>query len=177
VDTILRLLARRLKNRLIAKAATAFPPIGRLLSSSYHPSEQQGIPWTPLKKRLGESSISIVTTAGVHRKDQTPFDMKDPNGDPSLRVIEGAVSTDDLMITHDYYDHKDADKDINIVFPIERLREFEKACLIKSVAPVHFSFMGHVVGPHIRTLTEATAPEAADRLKSEGVDIVLLTPG
>jgi D-proline reductase (dithiol) PrdB len=167
----------RLKNKFIAKAATAFPPIGRLLSSSYHPSEQQGIPWTPPVKRLGESSISIVTTAGVHRKDQMPFDMKDQNGDPSSRVIDGALSPDDLMITHDYYDHKDADRDINIVFPIDRLREFAKAGLIKSVAPVHFSFMGHILGPHIRTLTEVTAPEAADRLKSEGADLVLLTPG
>jgi D-proline reductase (dithiol) PrdB len=167
----------RLKNRLVAKAATAFPSIGRLLSASYHPSEQQGIPWTLPVKRLGKSSVAIVTTAGVHRKDQIPFDMKDPNGDPSLRVIDGAASVDDLMITHDYYDHKDADKDINIVFPIERLREFEKAGLIKSVAAVHFSFMGHIVGPHIRTLTEVTAPEAAERLKEKRVDIVLLTPG
>jgi D-proline reductase (dithiol) PrdB len=167
----------RLKNRLIAKAATAFPSVGKLLSASYHPSEQQGIPWTPPLKRLGECSVSIVTTAGVHRKDQTPFDMQDKNGDPSSRVIDGAVSADDLMITHDYYDHRDADKDVNIVFPIERLREFEKAGLIRSVAPVHFSFMGHVVGPYIRTLTEVTAPEAAETLKSEGVDIVLFTPG
>jgi hypothetical protein len=33
------------------------------------------------------------------------------------------------------------------------------------------------LGPHIKTLTEVTAPEVAERLKSEGVDIVLLTPG
>jgi D-proline reductase (dithiol) PrdB len=116
----------RLKNRLIAKAATAVPYIRKMLTSSYHPAEQRGIPWTPIIKRLGECSVSIVTTAGVHRKDQMPFDMKDPNGDPSLRVIDGSVSADALMITHDYYDHKDADKDINIVFPIERLREFER---------------------------------------------------
>jgi D-proline reductase (dithiol) PrdB len=167
----------RLKNRLIAKAATAVPYIGKILSAAYHPLEQPGTPWTPVVKRLGDSVVSIVTTAGVHRKDQTPFDMKDPDGDPSLRTIDGTVSAADLMITHDYYDHKDADKDINIVFPIERLREFEKAGLIKAVAPVHFSFMGHIVGPHIKTLTEVTAREAAGRLKSEGVDTVLLTPG
>ncbi|RPI37900.1 MAG: hypothetical protein EHM54_01935 [Nitrospiraceae bacterium] len=167
----------RLKNRLIAKAATAVPYIGKILTSSYHPAEQRGIPWTPVVKRLRESSVSIVTTAGVHRRDQMPFNMKDPNGDPSLRAVDGAVSADDLMITHDYYDHKDADKDINIVFPIERLREFKKAGLIKAVSAVHFCFMGHILGSHIKTLTEVTAPEAAERLKSEGVDIVLLTPG
>jgi D-proline reductase (dithiol) PrdB len=167
----------RTKNRLIAKLATAVPYIGKIFASSYHPAEQHGIPWTPVVKRLRESSVSIVTTAGVHRKDQMPFNMNDPDGDPSLRVIDGAVSADALMITHDYYDHKDADKDINIVFPIERLREFEKADIIKSVAAVHFCFMGHILGPHIKTLTEVTAPEAAERLKSEGVDVVLLTPG
>lgn len=167
----------RLKNRLTAKAATAFPYIGKLLSRSYQPSEQQGVPWTPVTKRLRESTVSIVTTAGVHLRNQIPFDMKDPNGDPSPRVIPGEVSTDDLMITHDYYDHKDADRDINVVFPIERLREFAKEGFIKAVAPVHFGFMGHVLGPHIKTLTEVAAPETAWRLKSEGVDIVLLTPG
>jgi D-proline reductase (dithiol) PrdB len=103
--------------------------------------------------------------------------MKDPAGDPSLRIIEGRVSVDELMITHDYYDHRDADRDINIVFPIERLREFAKDGLIKAVADVHFSFMGHIVGRHIKTLTGVTAPEAALRLRSEGVDIALLTPG
>jgi D-proline reductase (dithiol) PrdB len=168
----------RLKNRLLAKAGTAIPIIGRILTSLYHPAEHQGaVPWTPVVKRLGECSVSIVTTAGVHRKDQPPFNMKDKNGDPSPRIIDGAVPVDELMITHDYYDHRDADKDVNIVFPIERLREFAEDGLIKAVAPVHFSFMGHVVGPHIKTLTDTTAPEAAQRLKAEGVDIVLLTPG
>jgi D-proline reductase (dithiol) PrdB len=167
----------RLKNKLIAKAATAVPRIGELLSASYHPAEQQGVPWTPVVKRLGKSIVSLVTTAGVHRRDQMPFDMLDSNGDPSSRVFEGTISVDDLMITHDYYDHKDADQDINIVFPIDRLREFEKDGIIGAVASVHFSFMGHVLGPHLRTLTEVTAPAVAERLKSEGVDVVLLTPG
>jgi D-proline reductase (dithiol) PrdB len=167
----------RLKNRFLARAATAVPYVAKMLTGAYHPEEQQGVPWTPPVKRLGESSVAIVTTAGVHLKEQMPFDMKDPDGDPSSRLIDGQVSADDLMITHDYYDHRDADRDINIVFPIERLREFEEVGLIKAVASVHFSFMGHIVGPHIRTLTGVTAPEAADRLKSEGVDIVLLTPG
>ncbi len=158
--------------------STAIPFVGKILTALYHPSERKGeVPWTVVVKRLRECSVSIVTTAGVHRKDQTPFDMKDPNGDPSLRIIDGVASVGELMITHDYYDHRDADKDINIVFPIERLREFAEDGIIKAVADIHFSYMGHIVGPHIRTLTDVTAPEAARRLKSEGVDIALLTPG
>ena len=166
----------RIKNRLIAKAATAFPGIGRMLNAMYRPAEQQGVPWTPVIKRLGKSIVAVVTTAGVHRKDQQPFDMNDPDGDPSARPIERSVSTGDLMITHDYYDHKDADRDINIVFPLDRLRELEQEGIIKALSPVHFGLMGHVIGRHIGTLIKETAPEIVKRLRAAGADIVLLTP-
>ena len=81
------------------------------------------------------------------------------------------------MITHDYYDHADADRDMNIVFPIERLREFEKEGFVGRVADHHFGFMGHITGRHIPTLLNEKAPELARRLKKGEVDIVLLTPG
>jgi D-proline reductase (dithiol) PrdB len=47
------------------------------------------VPWTPVVKRLRKSIVAVVTTAGVHRKDQPSFDMNDPDGDPSARLIEG----------------------------------------------------------------------------------------
>ena len=81
------------------------------------------------------------------------------------------------MITHDYYDHTDAEKDLNIVFPIERLREFASEGIISKAADTHYSFMGHIMGPHIYTLMEVNAPEVAARLKKQKVDYVLLTPG
>ena len=81
------------------------------------------------------------------------------------------------MITHDYYDHADADKDINIVFPVERLKEFEKDGIIGRVANIHYGFMGHITGRHIPELITRIAPEVARNLKEEKVDIVLLTPG
>ena len=49
--------------------------------------------------------------------------MQDPDGDPTYREIERDTPVEALMITHDYYDHRDADRDINIVFPIQRLAE------------------------------------------------------
>jgi D-proline reductase (dithiol) PrdB len=80
------------------------------------------------------------------------------------------------MITHDYYDHKDADRDINVVFPLDRLRELEQEGIIKALSPLNFGLMSHVIGRHIRTLTGETAPEIAKRLQAAGADIVLLTP-
>jgi len=80
------------------------------------------------------------------------------------------------MITHNYYDHKDADQDINVVFPMERLRELEIEGTIAGIAPKHFSFMGHILGHHIETLINRTGPEVAKMLEADGVDAVFMTP-
>lgn len=166
----------RLKNRLIAKVTTRFPGIGkRLFSGSVE--AQEPVPWTPLQESLDRCRAALVTTAGVHHVDQVPFDMQDPDGDPSFRVIDGNRPVSDLMITHDYYDHADADKDINIVFPIARLKELAAGGGLGSVARYHYAFMGHITGRHIHTLVHQSAPEVARRLKEAGADVVLLTPG
>lgn len=167
----------RLRNILIAKIITRFPSLAERFIDSYSPWESEDIPWTPAAKPLNECTVAIVSTAGVHHRDQKPFDMQDPHGDPSFRVLDMERPVSDLMITHDYYDHSDADKDINIIFPVDRLREFEKEKIIGRLARCHYSFMGHIVGPHLYTLTEVTAPEVASRLTHDGVDAVLLTPG
>jgi D-proline reductase (dithiol) PrdB len=167
----------RLKNRLIAKILTRFPFFAQRSVASYQPPESGEIPWTPVRKKLSKSIVALATTAGVHHRDQKPFDMEDPNGDPTYRVIDVTKPLTGLMITHDYYDHADADKDINIVFPVDRLREFEQQGLIGKLADTHYGFMGHIVGPHLPTLINKTAPEVAGLLKAAGVDIVLLTPG
>ena len=167
----------RLKNRLIAALITRFPGLSKPLIEAYQPWESKGdIPWTPLGKPLRECRVALVTTAGVHHASQPPFDMGDPEGDPSFRELDGAGIGGDFRITHDYYDHSDAEKDLNIVLPLERLREFEKEGIIGESAPVHYSFMGHVTGRHIPTLIEKSAPAVAERLKAGKVDAALLIP-
>jgi D-proline reductase (dithiol) PrdB len=121
--------------------------------------------------------VVLVTTAGVHHRDQKPFDMDDPDGDPTFRVIDVSRPINDLMITHDYYDHSDADRDINIVFPIQRVQELKSEGIIGDIATTHYGFMGHIVGRHIQTLLNQNAPEVAQRLKRDNVDAVLLIPG
>jgi len=167
----------RFKNRLIAKLLARFPFLAKRSVAAYQPPELGEIPWTQVTKKLNESIIALVTTAGVHHRAQKPFDMEDHNGDPSFRVIDVTKAFTDLIITHDYYDHADADKDINIVFPVDRLKEFKQEGLIGKVADTHYGFMGHITGSHLPTLINKTAPEVARLLKKAGVDIVLLTPG
>jgi D-proline reductase (dithiol) PrdB len=138
--------------------------------------EGREIPWTPVRKPVAESTIALVTTAGVHLKSQEPFDMEDQHGDPSFRDIPADTPRADLMITHKYYDHSLADRDINVVLPLDRMRELAAERRIGGIAPRAYGFMGHIDGPHVTTLIERTAPEVARRLKTDGVDAAVLTP-
>lgn len=167
----------RLKNVLIARVITRFPSLSERFIDAYTPWESEDVPWTEIGKPLHECTVSIVTTSGVHHRDQTPYDMHDRNGDPSFRIIDITRPLSDLMITHDYYDHTDADRDINIVFPVERLSELADEGIIGKLADRHFAFMGHIDGRHIPRLISESAPEVARLLREDGVDVVLLTPG
>jgi D-proline reductase (dithiol) PrdB len=173
----------RLKNRLLAKILTKHPSLVDKFTEIGDEGDPlkgvdlSSVPWTSVTKPLSESKVAIVTTAGVHLKEQTPFDMDDPNGDPTPRELPSDTLLERYTITHDYYDHTDADKDLNIVFPITRLAEFVAEGVVGEFAPRNFSFMGHIDGPYVGVLMEATAKEVATKLNEDGVDIVLLTPG
>jgi D-proline reductase (dithiol) PrdB len=168
----------RLKNRGLAALATAFPAYGERLAAGYRAERQDDVvPWVPVKKPLSTSTVALVTTAGVHHRTQPPYDMHDPDGDPSFRELDFGLPLDSLMITHDYYDHADADRDLNVVLPVVRLRELAAAGEIGAVARLGYGFMGHITGPHLETLKRRTAPEVAARLKKARVDAVLLAPG
>jgi D-proline reductase (dithiol) PrdB len=133
-------------------------------------------PWTPLRKPLENCTVALVTTAGVHLRSDLPFDMEDKEGDPTYRIIPRDTGRDTLCITHDYYDHRDADKDLNIVLPLDRLQELATEGIVGGVAPFHYSFMGHIDGRHLPRFLAETAPQVAQRLKREQVDAVVLTP-
>jgi len=165
-----------LTNALMVRLYKHLPWLAERWARHHRFVETEGIPWAPLKKPLREAVIALVTTAGVHMKTQPPFDMEDPDGDPSYRVIPSGVNAGELVITHKYYDHSAADKDLNVVLPLHRLKELETEGMIGGIAPFVYSFMGHIDGPHVATLVEKTAPEVARRLKRDGAEAVFLTP-
>lgn len=128
--------------------------------------------WAPVSKPINEAVIALVTAAGVHLKTDERFNLA---GDFSFRTIPGNVKGEELMVSHGGYDNGDVNKDINCMFPIERLQELASEGYIKSVAPIHFGFMGG--GGDQAKFTDETGPEIARQLKAEGVDYVLLTAG
>lgn len=128
--------------------------------------------WTPVEKPLSEMTVALVTAAGVHLKTDKRFNLA---GDTTFRVIPGDADSKDLMVSHGGYDNGDVNKDINCMFPIDRMKELEEEGYFKAFAPVNFGFMGG--GGDVSVFTEKTGPEIAKQLLDENVDAVLLTAG
>ena len=128
--------------------------------------------WTPVTKELKEMKIAFATAAGVHLKSDKRFNLA---GDFTYRVIPGDAKTSDLMVSHGGYDNADVNKDINCMFPIDRLKELAEEGFIKEVAPVHIGFMGG--GGNQEKFSHETGPAVAKILKDENVDAVVLTAG
>lgn len=159
----------------LARIYARFPSLVDSYARRFGQKITEAIPWTPFTKELKDCTVALVTTAGVHLKNQQPFDLAGPEGDWTFRAVPGDAAVKDLMVSHSHYDHRNADKDINIVFPIERLRELALEGVIKGISPIHFGFMGFI--PRTEPLMQASAPQAAKELKTAGVDLVVLTPG
>jgi D-proline reductase (dithiol) PrdB len=163
-------------NRFVAKGFTRYPWLFHRWARRSRFLQFSDSPWTPLNRPVQESRLALVTTGGVHLKTDRPFDMKAPAGDPSFREIPAGAVASELAITHDYFDHKDADRDINILLPIDRVQDLKRSGEIGAVNGRHFSFMGHVQSRCLDTLINTTAREVAQSLKADGVHIVILTP-
>ncbi len=127
----------------------------------------------PVKKELKDSRVALVSTAGVHLKEDEPFDTR--GSDPTYRILPSNAKMEDLMITHGHYDDSQAHLDINVVFPIDRLRELKEEGIIGSIAVNFYTFRGYI--PKTRPLTKKSAPEVANALVKDEVDIAVLTPG
>jgi len=128
--------------------------------------------WAPVTKELKDMTIALATAAGVHVKTDKRFNLA---GDTGFRLIPGDTDSDNLMVSHGGYDNSDVNKDINCMFPIDRIRELAKEGYIKGIAPTNVGFMGG--GGNIKVFTEETGPSIAKILKDEGVDAVLMTAG
>lgn len=127
-----------------------------------------------LTKSLAESTVSILVSGGISQCSMPAFDPEARN-DHRVDAIAKDVASDDFQIHDAYYDHTDADTDINCVFPIDRLREMAADGEIGRVAARMWSgFMGRIYN---RTkLLEESAPRFIEKLKEDGVDILLAAP-
>ncbi len=131
------------------------------------------IPFVRFRKPANQAKFALITTAGVHVQTQPVFDVE--AGDHSIRFIPETVMEEELMISHTHFDRSDADRDVNCVFPLFRLKELAAEGLVGNVAETHYGLMGYI--PNSTALVEETIPLILKRLKEEKVDAVILNPG
>ena len=146
--------------------AEGFPP--------YWWSEFDSSPWTPFQKPLNQVRLALISSGGIFKEDQAPFDPWAVN-DLSFREIEVDTEFKTLKLHHNYFDHRDALKDFNCVYPIDRLKEMADAGIIGSLVPKAISLgMGRL---YKRTaLQKETVPKILEVLKKHNAEAVLLVP-
>jgi len=134
------------------------------------------VPFTPFEGELSKATIAIVTAGGVHLKDQEPFNTADDLGDLGFRIIPPDADSSQLMVTHHHYDHADADSDINVVFPLDVLRDLQAEGFIRDIARKHVGYMGYTM--QLKAMYEGTAPAIANEIdRGSRADAVILTGG
>jgi D-proline reductase (dithiol) PrdB len=150
--------------------------INRQSMLSFPCLEFDSTPWSPPRKPLSQVRIALVTSAGLHLRDDRPFIGDPKGGDASYRVIPSTAKAADILQSHVSigFDHTAIMRDLNVTLPIDRVSELVDKGIVGSVARSYYSFMGALRNP--KPLIESTGPEVAQRLKDEGVDLVFITP-
>ncbi|MDG2113573.1 MAG: glycine/sarcosine/betaine reductase selenoprotein B family protein, partial [Actinomycetota bacterium] len=91
------------------------------------------------------------------------------------RILPGDVEFSEVVLSHisANFDRSAFQRDPNISFPLDRLREMAVDGEIGGVANWHYSFMGAMPNP---SMFEETGTEVGRLLAADGVDVVLLVP-
>ena len=148
------------------------PQVNRSTLLTFPAQVNDTAPFVPLRKPLSACRLALVTTAGLHRRDDRPFGP----GEQTYRVIAADTPAADIVQSHTSlgFDRASIMRDLNISFPIDRIRELIARGELGGPAPNHYSFMGAQRGAG--RIEGETGPEAARRLRDEGVDVALITP-
>jgi D-proline reductase (dithiol) PrdB len=138
------------------------------------------VPWTALTKPLDQCKVALLSTAGLSMKGDPPFDMEmerqNPlRGDPSWRRVRADATSDAIEANHLHIDTSYILRDLNVALPLDRLRELVAQGGVGAMADTHYSIMGYQ-GNDTSTLEQQSAPEIAEAMRSEEVDLALLAP-
>lgn len=156
----------QLRSRLWHTINERYP--GSMISKAEH------VPLAPLRKPLGESRLCFVSTAGVQPKGTLPFDTVHPIGDYSFRAVPSRSSVDELEIHQLKYITAGANRDLNVIFPITRLKELVQDGVLGGLTENFYSFIGYNMDP--ARLEQELAEGIADKVAAEHADIALLCP-
>jgi len=143
-----------------------FPP--------YRWTVNDSAPLTRLTRPLGQCRVSLLTSGGVSHCSMPDFDP-DARNDHRVDAVDGSATNGDFAINDSYYNHADAEQDINCVFPLDRLKELAATGFIGEVAPRFWTgFMGRIYD-RTRLITESI-PAFIRELRGDEIDVLVTAP-
>jgi hypothetical protein len=139
--------------------------------------------WARFEKRLAESRIALLTSAGIYLKRTQPsFDLEREQthpdwGDPTWRAIPASTQAPDIGVAHLHINDADLLADPEIALPkrlLDRLAS-EGERVIGGAVAEHVSVMGYQERT-LRDWQSKTAPEVVAHLRGQGADGLILAP-
>ena len=145
---------------------------------TYNYAHNVEIPFTPLKKPLSESRVTLVTTASFVLMGEEGHPLEEPMmlGTNELEVFTAPNDwpADRILSTSEDHDRYQTDmEDVNAFFPTMRMQEFLKEGLFGSLSKNYYRTLPNY--SHRKT-TEVDGPEILRQFREDNVDVALLTP-
>jgi D-proline reductase (dithiol) PrdB len=130
------------------------------------------VPWTSPPSSVARSRLALVTTAGLHHRRDAPF-LK---YDQTYRVIDSDAVESDLLQSQSSigFDRGLRIRDVNVVFPIDRLRELSADGTIDGLTDKFYSLTGAQANSEKTAAT--IGAQLGPLLREQGADLVLITP-
>lgn len=119
---------------------------------------------------LAQRRVAIVSSAALYRRGEAPF----LPGSGEFRSLPAGLPKGDLLMSHVSigFDRSGWQRDPNVVYPVDRLRELADEGVIGDTAATHYSVMGST-DPQAMA---ASADAMAAQMRAEGVDAAVLSP-
>jgi hypothetical protein len=145
-------------------------------------------PFTRLKQPLAETRLALMSSSGhfVAGDDPNPLGVEAMTQaeaearinefvreEPQLSAIPMETPLENLQVRHGGYDVRGAQKDANVNFPIDRMRELRDEGVLPKLHPAAFSFVGACSQMRLQ---KETASRWAEYFHECRIDALLLVP-
>ena len=119
---------------------------------------------------LAQRRVALVSSAALIRRGDKPFAF----GSAECRFLPASLPASEILLSHVSinFDRAGFQRDLNVVHPIDRLRELTAAGVIGGVAETHYTVMGSTDPAGMVT----AADQIAAQLRLEKIESVLLSP-
>lgn len=166
-------VAHDLPIRYLDRIRTYYQTLG--YGAPYRWAQYIDVPFTPLKKPLADSQITLITTAAPYQPDKGDQGPGAPyNAAAKFYKVysDSTAGEPDVRISHIGIDRKHTTaEDINTWFPLKQLKRLEAEGRIRKLAD---RFHGAPTNRSQKTTIEQDCVELLARVREDGSDAVVI---